>query len=1152
MGEYGQTGGIARGAAVLLVADASSSAAQELRQAVAAIRPAQLEMVTTSEQALQVIATQQWDLIFWWATRGPMPGQQGLGRIIQAQPWAAVVAVVGPDEIAAAAEALKAGAVAYLIIDGSVAAAVPAILSAALEQLRLRHRARQAQAEAELSRLRSRLLEQLAREAIFQVSPQGNILSANPAARQMTGLAPESGFAPHISHILRPPELFQRMVALLSGQRDPGETGPPLSVMGTEHGPCVIAVEAFIKRAEGAYEPVSVSAAAVRDPTGSLRSVLVVASPVSEGPPVAEQAQRARRMLDAVLQWTTQGVAIVEASGVVLRVNPAAAELLGLGSAEEAPGQPLGVLLPQAERLEDAVQRALEQGQPVKMTLSHPAGPLAIEVVPVRNGRGAAWALVLIAPAGEVAEAVVQARTAKEQARALRKLASLGRPQLEEAIEAICSLAAALVGAPVVAAAVRLPDGQSVWAATGIGGVAAGELGEALASLIAAAPPQVAGPVQVQEAAAAGDRLAEVLLRAGAVSYIAAPLARSGRAFGALLIAGTGRGQVGAEQRTLAELAAAEASAILAAMAGWREESQQAERLLSMFEVAKELTMAGAQDEVMGALLRGLVRVYAADWASAFLLAEDGTELEQSWRADRTGEVEAATAMPAEAYKACWRALQTHQPVLATVEEPDGRWDVLAVELGTERALGAVCVAVDRPEAWTDEEERRQVSTLVRIAAACLEQVRALEIQRQQASVIQTEATEAREVEARARSLLQAAAAVAELTDLDEVLSALVRAGLRAINLEELRVYLADHETRQLRGAVLAKRPDTILPLEENWPLQPGASVYSDAALSDSPYIVAAVDGTGEAHEAAIVPMRTQTGLVGVMVGSNPTSRREISAQDVRLLRTLASLASVAIERARVQQLRDMMSRTVSHELRAPLSSIRAYAELVLDEGAGPINEEQRLFLQRVVSACEYLERLIEDLMDLSKLRTGEISLRPAEVDLLEIIEQVLDALRPRIEEREINVELEVQPSARRLITDPMRVAQILTNLVDNAVKFNYPGGQVKIGAKREDEWIVVWVSDTGPGIPEAEKEAIFQEFYRRRDELTQSRPGAGLGLAIARRVAYFLGGDLTVESVVGEGSTFYLRLPVQPRGLQPPEGGDKREEVTRSGAGAE
>ena len=134
----------------------------------------------------------------------------------------------------------------------------------------------------------------------------------------------------------------------------------------------------------------------------------------------------------------------------------------------------------------------------------------------------------------------------------------------------------------------------------------------------------------------------------------------------------------------------------------------------------------------------------------------------------------------------------------------------------------------------------------------------------------------------------------------------------------------------------------------------------------------------------------------------------------------------------------------------------------------------------------------------------------------------------------------------------PMRVAQILTNLVDNAVKFNYPGGQVKIGAKREDEWIVVWVSDTGPGIPEAEKEAIFQEFYRRRDELTQSRPGAGLGLAIARRVAYFLGGDLTVESVVGEGSTFYLRLPVQPRGVQPPEGGDTREEVTRSGAGAE
>jgi signal transduction histidine kinase len=224
-----------------------------------------------------------------------------------------------------------------------------------------------------------------------------------------------------------------------------------------------------------------------------------------------------------------------------------------------------------------------------------------------------------------------------------------------------------------------------------------------------------------------------------------------------------------------------------------------------------------------------------------------------------------------------------------------------------------------------------------------------------------------------------------------------------------------------------------------------------------------------------------------------------------------------------------MMARSVSHELRAPLASARAYVEVVLDEGVGPINQEQRVFLQRAANACEYLQRLVEDLLDLSRLRAGQISLHPTVTDLRELIDQILDSLRVRIDENEVEVQVSVAPEVAQLLVDRTRLAQIITNLVDNAVKFNYHGGRVTISATLHDNDVVIAVSDTGPGIPESEREAIFQEFYRGKGELAQTRSGAGLGLSIARRVAAFLGGTITVESQVGQGSTFFLRFPYRP-----------------------
>jgi signal transduction histidine kinase len=240
----------------------------------------------------------------------------------------------------------------------------------------------------------------------------------------------------------------------------------------------------------------------------------------------------------------------------------------------------------------------------------------------------------------------------------------------------------------------------------------------------------------------------------------------------------------------------------------------------------------------------------------------------------------------------------------------------------------------------------------------------------------------------------------------------------------------------------------------------------------------------------------------------------------------LGSLGAMVIDRARMDALRESMARTVSHELRAPLSSIRAYTELVLDEGVGPINDEQRVFLSRVASSCEYLERLVEDLLDLARLRAGEVSVRPAEVDLRALVKRVVDSLRQRIMDAEIGLRVDLAPEVSRLVVDPTRLSQVVQNLVDNAVKFSHRGGVVEIRAAREGGSVIISVADSGPGIAPEEQEAIFREFYRGRGEHAQPRTGAGLGLAISRRVARLLGGDLTVSSEHGRGSTFYLRLP--------------------------
>jgi len=216
----------------------------------------------------------------------------------------------------------------------------------------------------------------------------------------------------------------------------------------------------------------------------------------------------------------------------------------------------------------------------------------------------------------------------------------------------------------------------------------------------------------------------------------------------------------------------------------------------------------------------------------------------------------------------------------------------------------------------------------------------------------------------------------------------------------------------------------------------------------------------------------------------------------------------------------------MSHELRTPLNSILALSRLMTDQqDASP--EERHEYLGIIERNGRQLLELINDILDLSKIESGKLEIRKEEVSLSSVIGDVVEIFRPLAEEKGIGLEEEIDESLPVVESDQSRLRQILRNLIGNAVKFT-EDGLVRIRASVEGEHLRIDVSDTGIGIPEEQRETVFDEFRQLDGSSARRYEGTGLGLAIARKSARLLGGDITVQSRVDEGSTFTVILPRQ------------------------
>jgi signal transduction histidine kinase len=268
-----------------------------------------------------------------------------------------------------------------------------------------------------------------------------------------------------------------------------------------------------------------------------------------------------------------------------------------------------------------------------------------------------------------------------------------------------------------------------------------------------------------------------------------------------------------------------------------------------------------------------------------------------------------------------------------------------------------------------------------------------------------------------------------------------------------------------------------------------------------------ASDGQPRTFQALAAPLY-RASEAGEQVGGVVVVLRDITAQK-ELERMKSNFLSV-----------------VSHELKTPLHSIKGFVEIILMGKTGPVTDLQRDFLGTVQEQTGHLQRMIEDLLEFSRLESGQVRLRPVLMQPAELVMTVVEKLEPLAHKKGLSLTCELAEGLPEIEADVMRLEQVLTNLVENAIKFTPEGGRVQVRGWDRGDALEIVVIDSGIGVPAEERERIFERFYQVDSSARRRYKGTGLGLTICKHIVSQHGGRIWVQDAEGGGSQFHVVLP--------------------------
>jgi PAS domain S-box-containing protein len=286
-------------------------------------------------------------------------------------------------------------------------------------------------------------------------------------------------------------------------------------------------------------------------------------------------------------------------------------------------------------------------------------------------------------------------------------------------------------------------------------------------------------------------------------------------------------------------------------------------------------------------------------------------------------------------------------------------------------------------------------------------------------------------------------------------------------------------------------------------------------------------DGTQFPVEVSLSHARTDNDADVTAIIRDVTERKQ-SEQRERVLREsyMSELEMRSKDAESAVMVKSDFIAHVSHELRTPLHTIIGFSELLAEDSSGPLNEKQQKFLHHIRKDSEHLMGMINDVLDLSRIEAGRLTVRTKLLPLKSAVTEAVDALRPFANSRSVSLR-EGHDLDLTVCADPLRLRQVLYNLLNNGTKFTGAGGHVSVDACLKGNLVEVTVSDTGIGIAPGDRPHIFEKFYQASDKPGGAREGTGLGLAICRQLVEMQGGTIWVESELHKGSRFHFTLPI-------------------------